>query len=520
MTAKQAVGLVVSLLVAAPPARAAGQALARCELKPGHRLVNQGVLYLKSANETKFQDQKQKDLKDAYRVLSQAVASEGQEKNPAAWYYLARYYAMESDLGGADTAFAHALALVPKCKDDIELWRRSLWVPAFNSGVQAWQAGNTDSAIASFRRANQIYTAEPMGFTYIATLLSGTGQPDSAAKYFKLAARYAESAKLAAIQARPKSGSDSQFVADTTRLTKEKRDAMFNVARVYHAADRLDEAAAAYREYLGAYGGDVQAMAGLAATHSRAGRKDSATALFTQVIERADSAGASDLFGAGQTILNGIPQPPDTAPVAAQCKSEARKNRALTARQVTARCDSAVAKALRDFDASIMPQYQVAARAYEAGLAKNPYDRDALFNLSGLYYILSDTARALPVATRLYGLDPLNRSVLAKVAGAYQLRKKTDSTLYYLQQGEAVAVEVTVGTFRPDEKEATVGGLLTNIRDKPNAPFKVTFELLNAQGGVVTTQSVDVPAIEPGGNQRFDFKATGQEIVGWRYRKT
>jgi hypothetical protein len=153
-------------------------------------------------------------------------------------------------------------------------------------------------------------------------------------------------------------------------------------------------------------------------------------------------------------------------------------------------------------------------------LAKNPYDRDALFNLSGLYYILSDTARALPVATRLYGLDPLNRSVLAKLAGAYQLRKKTDSTLYYLQQAEAVAVEVTVATFRTDDKEATVGGLLTNIRDKPNAPFQVTFELLNAQGGLVTTQSVDVPTIEPGGNQRFDFKATGQEIVGWRYRKT
>ena len=225
MTVRQAVGLVVSLLVAAPLGRAAGQGqvVQKCELRPGHQLVNSGVLYLKSANDTKFEDQRQKDLKDAYRVLTQAVTTGGQEKNPAAWYYLARYYAFQKDLGGADSAFTKAQELAPKCKDDIELWRRSLWVPVFNSGIQAWQAGNTDSAIASFRRADQIYTSEPTGFIYIASLLSGATQPDSAVKYFKLAVRYADDPKFA----------------------KEKRDAMFNVARVYHGADRLDDAAAA-----------------------------------------------------------------------------------------------------------------------------------------------------------------------------------------------------------------------------------------------------------------------------------
>src|SRR2546427_3228350 len=186
MTVRQAVGLIVSLL-AAPLGRAAGQGqvVQKCEIRPGHQLVNSGVLYLKSANDTKFEDQRQKDLKDAYRVLTQAVMTGGQEKNPAAWYYLARYYAYQKDLGGADSAFTKAQELAPKCKDDIELWRRSLWVPVFNSGIQAWQAGNTDSAIASFRRADQIYTSEPTGFIYIASLLSGASQPDSAGEKFQ-----------------------------------------------------------------------------------------------------------------------------------------------------------------------------------------------------------------------------------------------------------------------------------------------------------------------------------------------
>ena len=272
MTVRQAVGLIVSLL-AAPLGRAAGQGqvIQKCEIRPGHQLVNSGALYLKSASDTKFEDQRQKDLKDAYRVLTQAVTTGGQEKNPAAWYYLARYYEFQNDLGGADSTFAKAQELAPKCKDEIELRRRGLWVPVFNSGIQAWQAGNTDSAIASFRRANAIYTGEPAGFIYIATLLSGAGQPDSAVKYFKLAVRYADDPKFA----------------------KEKRGAMLDLARVYHGAGRLDDAVAAYKEYLAAHPNDVQAMAGLAAAYSRQDKKDEAMTMFAQVVEHADSAGAT-----------------------------------------------------------------------------------------------------------------------------------------------------------------------------------------------------------------------------------
>src|SRR5881409_2154810 len=251
MTVKQTLGIAAWILVAAlAPAAAHPQQIwlpAACDIKPGDQRVNSGMQSLKSASSTKFVDQRAKDLKDAERVLTQAVTTGNQDKNPAAWYYLGRYYLMAAELGGADSALTKAQALAPACKDDIALYRRQAWVPVFNSGIQAWQAGNTDSAIASFRRADQIYTSEPTGFIYLASLLSGATQPDSAVKYFKLAVRYADDPKFA----------------------KEKRDAMFNVARVYHGADRLDDAAAAYKEYLAAYPSDVQAMAGLAAVYSR-----------------------------------------------------------------------------------------------------------------------------------------------------------------------------------------------------------------------------------------------------------
>src|SRR2546422_1297929 len=128
MTLKPAVAVIGSLLIAgiAAPAAAQQWAAARCDLSTKHYLVNSGVLYLRSATETKFADKRAKDLKDADKVLHEALTTGGQEKNPAAWYYLARYYALQNDLAGADTAFARAQALAPGCKEDISTWRRVL----------------------------------------------------------------------------------------------------------------------------------------------------------------------------------------------------------------------------------------------------------------------------------------------------------------------------------------------------------------------------------------------------------
>ena len=139
-------GLGLALALAATPA-AAQRGIwipVRCDLKPNHYLVNAGLLYLKSATEGRFQEQIQKDLKDANRNLVQAVTANGQDQNAAAWYYLGRYYSMMKDATGADSAFRRAEQLKPACKDDIAFWRRDLWVPLFNGAVQAYNAGQSD----------------------------------------------------------------------------------------------------------------------------------------------------------------------------------------------------------------------------------------------------------------------------------------------------------------------------------------------------------------------------------------
>ena len=472
---------------------------AACDIKPGNQLVNTAMQSLRSAWGTKFSDQRTKDLKDAERSLTQAVTTGKQEKNAAAWYYLARYYMMTDDYPGIDSAFAKAQELAPTCKDDIGLYRRQAWVPVFNAGVQAWQAGNTDSAIASFRRANQIYNAEPMGFIYIANLFVGAEQPDSAAKYFRLAVPAASDPKYA----------------------KDRRDAFFNVARVYHSAKRWDEAAAAYREYLKAYPNDVGGMASLATLYMRAGHPDSAMALYKSVVDHADSAGADELFGAASAILGGIPQSPDTAEMDTNCgKAAKRRSPALTARQIAARCRPAAVDTMGKFHAVADPQYRLAVQMYEAGLAKNPYQRDALYNLAGISYMIGDTGKVLPLAERLYAVDPMNRLTLAKIAGGWQLLGKKDSVLHYLQVADSLPVEISVSNFTTNEKGAELDGLATNLRTTPSAPIKITFEFLDGKGSVIATQPEDLPALDPSANQQFKVTASQPGIVAWRYKRS
>ena len=502
MTVKQTVAIVVACAALVPAGARAQLNIflpAACDVKP-NALVNSGIQSLRNAFGTKFADQRTKELKDAGRVLTQAVTPGKEDKSAAAaWYYLGRYYVLTEDLPGADSAFAKAQALEPKCGDDIDRYRRQAWVPVFNAGVQAWQVNNTDSAIASFRRANGIYRSEPMGFIYIANLFTAAQQTDSAAKYFKLAATLTTDPKYA----------------------RDRRDALFNVARVYHAGKRNDDAVPAYRAYLAAYPNDVQARASLAGLYVLAGKGDSALVLYGEIVEHADSANADELFGAAQSVLAAIPPSPDTAAMNDVCKAAARKRTpAATARQLAVRCHPAAGDTMRKYRVVADPQYQLTVKMYEAGLAKNPYLRDALYNLAGISYLMGDTSKVLPLALRLYAVDPMNRLTLAKVAGGYQMIGKKDSVLYYLTLADSLSPDVTVSTFTVNEKGANLEGLLSNQRSKPSPPLGLTFEFLDPKGAVVVTQPQPVPALQAGANQPFKLKVDQPGITAWRYHRS
>ena len=489
------------LAIAAPAAAQSSRWVApKCDIKAGHHLVNSGVLYLKNATDTRFEDQKQKDLRDAIRVLTQAITANGQDKNPAAWYYLGRYYILQQDMAGADTAFSRALTLKPDCKDDIDGWRRAMWVPMLNAGIAAWQANNTDSAIKAFRAANAINQTDPQGFKYLASLLYQAGQQDSAIVYFRRTA---------------------EIAAKDPKYAQDRKDALYNLGRIQHSMQRYPEAEASYREYLTLYPNDAEILASLGSVYMQTGKRDSAFSIYRQIVARADSVGALPLFRAGVEIFQGAPPEPDTAAAATTCRTEARAVRpALTPARIRVRCDSVKTRMMTDFNNVARDAYRLSSQAFEAGVRLNPFYRDALFNLVNTYLVLNDSAKMLPVAQKLVTVDPMNRQSLRLLAFAHQRMGNVDSTLAYLRLADSTLVaDVSITLFETDSAGAQMKGIVQNLRTTPTPPLQLEFQFLNTKGDVVTTQTVDIATVAPQQSQGFELKATGAGIAAWRYRK-
>jgi tetratricopeptide (TPR) repeat protein len=367
--------------------------------------------------------------------------------------------------------------------------------------VQAFNAGQSDSAISYFRQANVIYSGEPAGHSAIATLFANAGQVDSAAHYYGRAAQAA--------------------MVDTVKYAKERREALYNQGAVLHQAKRWDEALVTFRSYLAAYPNDPQAMAGVASAYAAKGNNDSATAMYLKILDRADSVAPEQLFTAGVAIFNSAPPLPDTATAGNACRTEERAKRPPpTPRQVTTRCNEKTREMVRARDEASAGTYRLAIRAFDAGLARNPYYRDALFNLCNTYLILQDSLNMLSAAQRLVAVDPMGRGSLRLLAAAWQFKRNSDSTLRYLTIADSILpVEVSVTSFAPQDQNAALQGLVTNFHDRPSAPLKLTVEFVDAKGAVVASQTVDVAAIEPGSSQVFQTSAIGAGIVAWRYKQ-
>src|ERR1043165_1022821 len=106
---------------------------APCDIKPGFFRINSAVVDLQSAaTQPRTRDNM---LHQAQDVLVRSITGDAQDKNPAAWYYLGRYYTEMHDAAGADSAFRRALQLAPQCQQDIDGYRAELWTDVVQAGV-------------------------------------------------------------------------------------------------------------------------------------------------------------------------------------------------------------------------------------------------------------------------------------------------------------------------------------------------------------------------------------------------
>jgi Tfp pilus assembly protein PilF len=507
-----------------------------CELTPGHAKVSAAIQALKTAAEKP--DQRSAQLAQAKRLLTEAIVQEKQESNPAAWYYLGRYALETTDAAGADSALARALALASKCADDIAEHRHELWEKLLTDGLAAWQDGKQDSALTLLRVAARLEPTNPKALTTVAALYSSRGNDDSAFAYYRLAARAA--------------GSDTAFAKDRREALANAWHLVVRKVQGNPAAQRAQRVRAGLDSLHRGITNDSTVLVRLvASSQSRKTRSAHLTAPDQQAFTR-DSTARAQAVARGRAALGaalqqlaadssvlvaaftpaidalrdyvaGYPGDPEAAIALATLYAQSARPK-----EAAAVFDSLVAHA-RGLDPDVLFQagtrmveqglYRSGARALVLGLAQNPYRRDALFSLAVASYQLRDSAGLLPVAQRLYALDPLSRASLKLAAAGWDFRGRRDSARVYVARADSgLAVEIAVPSFVPDSSGASIAALATNLKAGASTPLHLTVEFLATSGQVVATATQDIPALSPRQAKEFALTVAGKGIAGWRYR--
>lgn len=173
-------------------------------------------------------------------------------------------------------------------------------------------------------------------------------------------------------------------------------------------------------------------------------------------------------------------------------------------------------------------KFAEAAEAFRRAVAKNQYDRDALFNLANSYLALEDGERLLTTALLLRELEPLNEDVLRLQGQALrQIGGRDDELITVAETLVGLPVAVEVSNVAYTSTEGRITGTVTGRaaltpagQPIPAAPVSLVFEFVNGQGAVIGTQTVNVPALPEGQVHELSVSApVTRDVAGWRYRK-
>ena len=439
---------------------------ADCNIKPNHVKVSSAAGYLKSAIETDVPESRTRILGQGEKVVLEAMRQNGQDKNPAAWYYLGRIYLQQGKLAPADSALTHAEQLAPDCAKDIEVYRRAAWYTLLKAGGKFEEEKNTDSAVVLYRQAGSIYRGSPIPYYQTAAILNDKGQADSAAYYFGQAAAVAANTK------------------DTTEIQIRDRSA-FNQGALLLNAKKYDQAAVVFEQYLKWVPKDVEAKKGLASAYRNTGKVPQAQALEKEIVASGGAVGAP---GAGAPGSNDLM--------------------------------SAGVNAYND------KKYADAAAAFEKVIAAEPYNRDALSNLSNTYLAMKDGAKLAVTAAKLVAIEPLSETALKLQGEGYKQSAKVDDAVKTAEKVLALPVDVKASDFSPTAAGATLtlaatGRSATTASGKaiPPAPVPITVEFLSGTGSVVATQDATVPQLAAGAAQEVKVSGQGSGIAAWRYKR-
>jgi tetratricopeptide (TPR) repeat protein len=432
-----------------------------CGIKPGHFKVSSGATYLKTGTETEVPDNRTRALTSGHKVIVEAIQQNGQEKNPAAWYYLGRIYLQRGDIVGADSSFTKAEAIAPKCKEEISKLRYVGWVPLVNAGIEFAKAQNNDSALALFRQANTIYRDKPVAYLNGGVIFANAGQTDSAIAYWQKAAE----------------------IGERVNEVEDRNSATRNLGAMYQRAGRHQDAVPVLEKYLNWVPKDVDVKRALATSYRATGQTAKAEAIEKEV-GAAPAAAAGAAAGASASAMNS----------AIALYNEKKYDQAAVAFEKVVATEPYNRDALFGL-----------ANSY-IGLKNGPKLAETAGRLAEIEPMNAEIVRMLANGQRMAKKETQANKTAIRVLSM-------PVTVSITQFAPTAAGAAITGTATGREAQTSQG--------KPVAPAPITlvFEFLDAKGAVVGNQEVQIPALKPEQAHPIQLQAQGSGIAAWRYKK-
>src|ERR1051325_9456609 len=246
---------------------------APCDIKPGFFRINSAVVDLQSAaTQPRTRDNM---LHQAQDVLLRSISGDAQDKNPAAWYYLGRYYTEMHDAAGADSASAALTQAAAAAGNDTAY--ASMKKDALSTTVRLQlERLQRDPAV-------QRWQGDRVSRDSVQRLIAN----DSSV----LARMQASSASRRARGARLAPPDQQAFSRDSTaraRAVADRRAALATQATAAAgdstaAQSAYDPVIKAFQSYLAAYPDATDAVPGLASLYYQSGRLADAAAAFDAI---------------------------------------------------------------------------------------------------------------------------------------------------------------------------------------------------------------------------------------------
>jgi tetratricopeptide (TPR) repeat protein len=507
-----------------------------CDIKPGYFRLNSVPVNFKTAYEKPVQ--RDRMLGQTRELLNRAITQDKQDGNPAAWYYLGRYYVEVADAAGADSAFDRAVALAPQCAADIDGYRRVLWSDVYAAGQRTRQEGKADSATLLLNAAYALLPSDARPLYALGAMFATREQVDSATAYLRRAveqsagdtaydaARREALGQVARLHFRRAQAAPAVQASGRSRFSRDSLDRQITVDSTVLA--RM-QASAAGRRARGARLSPADQQAFTRDSGARAQALAATRAAREPVAGRAsaDSAAAWPALGpaieASRALVAAFPDDGDGVSALATLYAQSGRvgEAATTLDAIYPAASSLDGAFLIDAGRRVIraglpgPGAAVLAR----GLAKAPYDRDGWNDLAVAWQRLRNGPGMVQAARRVAEIDPLNRSALRQLATAFDLAGQPDSARRYEAIADTgIAVEVTVSSFVPGDGGYTLTGIAGNYSQTPSRPIRLTFEFVDGSGAAISSAPVDIPAIPAQGTHQFEVRVAGTAARGWRYR--